>query len=113
METEGKTNSKKIAEALDLINEAAKEKTEEVREILASKYQGLKETLFGSDLKQSFGSARKSAVEAASRAKDVGEEKVKVLATQVDQDVHANPWQYIGGAALVSLLLGYILGRKN
>ena len=113
MNPKSNTSKEKIAEALDLINEAAKDKKDEIREMMSEKYHGLKEVLLGSEIKHSFDSAKKSAAEAAAKAKDIGEEKVKEFATQVDQNVHSSPWQFIGGAALFSLLLGYILGRKN
>ena len=113
MEVNTKPRNEKITEALELINEAAKEKKDEIREVILQKYGHLKESLFSSDVKHSFDSAKKSAAEAATRARNLSEEKVKVLATQVDQNVHLNPWPYIAGAAVGALLLGYILGKKN
>ena len=113
MNTKTNVSSEKVVEALELLNEAAKEKKEEVRKMISTKYKDLKESIFGSDIKHSLDTAKKNAVEAAARARNLGEEKVKVLATQMDQNVHSNPWPYIGGAAIVALLLGYILGKKN
>jgi len=46
-------------------------------------------------------------------AKEVSAEKVRKAAQAVDNQVHANPWPYIGGAAVIALLFGYILGRKR
>ena len=57
--------------------------------------------------------AQKRAVEAIIHAKEVGQEKVKQVATAVDDQVHENPWPYIGGAALAAFLFGFILGRKK
>ena len=113
MNNQSNLSSEKVAEALELLNEAAKEKKEEVRDIISMKYKDLKESIFGSEIKHSLGTAKKNAVEAAAKARNLGEEKVKVLATQMDQNVHSNPWPYIGGASIVALLLGYILGKKN
>ena len=113
MEPKTNTNSEKISEALELLNEAAQGKKDEVRDIISKKYKHLKECIVGSDIKHSLDSAKKSAAEAAAKARNVSEEKVKELATQVDQNVHTNPWPYIGGVAVVALLLGYILGKKN
>jgi len=113
METTSNTSKEKLAEALDLINKAAKEKKDEIGELISEKYHDLKESLLGSEVKHSFDSAKRSAAEAAAKAKDIGEEKVKELATQVDKNVHSNPWPFLAGSALFSLMLGYILGKKN
>ncbi len=112
MEKSG-ASSDKIAEALKMLDEAAKNKKQEIQDMLTDKYKDLKETITGFDSKQSVESVKKTAADAANKAKELGEEKVKEIATQVDQNVHANPWPYIGGAAFCSLLLGFILGKKD
>ena len=113
MEPKTNSRSEKITEALELLNEAAREKKDEVRDLISQKYRHLKESLASSDIRHSLDSAKKSAVEAAAKAKNISEEKMKVLATEVDKNVHANPWPYVGGVAIGSLLLGYILGKKD
>lgn len=111
---EKSTNSnEKIHEALELLNEAAKEKGGEIQNLIVNKYKNLKDSVLGTDVKGTIDSAKKNASEAANRAKEISEEKVKEIATQVDQNVHSNPWPYIGGVAVVSLLMGFILGRKD
>ena len=107
------TTTEKISDALKLLDEAAKNKKSEIQEMLANRYQNIKDTISGFDSKESLDSAKQSASDVAGRAKELSEEKVKEIATQVDQNVHSNPWPYIGGAALCSLLLGYIMGRKD
>jgi len=64
-------------------------------------------------LVKSLSDAKDHAVEAAIHAKDVGVEKAREFAHDVDKKVHHNPWPYVGGAAAVGLLLGYILGRDR
>jgi len=107
------TTTDKISEALKLLDEAAKNKKSEIQEMLANRYKNIKETISGFDSKDSLDSVKRSASDIADRAKEIGEEKVKEIATQVDQNVHSNPWPYIGGAAFCSLLLGFIIGRKD
>ena len=109
------TSNEKVAEALKLLEEAAREKKDELRHLVGNKYTHLKSVLV--DAEQSavdtLSAAQKRAVEAIVHAKEVGQEKVKAAATAVDEHVHENPWPYIGGAALAALLFGYILGRKK
>ncbi len=104
-------SNEKIAEALKLLNEAAKDKKSEMAGMLADKYETLKQVILDSEgsVGGAFMRGERRAVEAALQAKEYGIRKAK----EVDEHVHDNPWPYIGGAAVVGLLFGYILGRKN
>ncbi len=88
-----KTRNGKITEALGLLNEAAKEKREELKELLTDKYAHVKDMIVGKAL--------------------VGEEKVKEVISEADKRVHKDPWPYIAGATAFSLLLGYLVGSKS
>lgn len=87
------SGNEKITEALKLLDEAAKEKKDELRDLISEKYENLKD--------------------ATGYARDFGIAKTKELASTVDESVRENPWYYIGGVAIGALLLGYILGRKG
>lgn len=104
-------SNEKIAEALKLLNEAAQEKRSDVTGMIADKYEALKQAIADSEksVGHAFMRGEKRTVEAALQAKEFGIKKAK----EVDEHVHDNPWPYIGGAALVGILVGYILGRKN
>lgn len=109
-----KTSSENIAEALKLLEEAASQKKEELRTVMSDKYTHLKSLILENEscLVRSLSEAKAHAVETAAHAKDVGLEKAKEVACDVDKKVHSNPWPFIGGTAVISLLLGYILGRN-
>lgn len=109
------TSSEKILEALRLLEEAATQKKDELKSVMVDKYSHLKSVIVETEhsLAKSLSDARKQAVEAALHAKEVGVEKACELANDVDKRVHKNPWPYVGGAAVVGLLLGYILGRNR
>ena len=109
------TSSEKISEALKLLEEAATQKKDELKSAMSDKYTHLRNAIVENErsLVKSLTSAKDHAVEAAIHAKDVGVEKAREIAGDVDKNVHRNPWPYIGGAAVVSLLLGYILGRNR
>ncbi len=109
------SNNEKIAEALRLLEDAAKGKKDELRTLVSNKYQHLKSALGEAELgmAEAMAAAKKKTVEAALHAKEIGAEKAKEIAADVDKQVHANPWPYIGGVAIASLLIGYILGRNK
>jgi len=99
-ETQSRTSNVKISEALDLLNEAAKEKKDELQGLMSNKYAHIREAMTD---------GAKHAQEAIIQ----GKEKVMEIAGDVDKRVHKDPWVYIAGAAAASLLLGYLMGSKR
>jgi len=108
-------SNEKIAEALKLLEEAARQKKDELKGVMADKYTHLKEAIMETEgtIVKSLSDAGRHALGAATHARDVGVEKAREIAGDVDKHVHHNPWQYIAGTAAVGLLLGYILGRNR
>lgn len=109
-ENQPKTNSK-INDALELLNEAAKEKKEEFKGLLTDKY---------SHIKQAMAAGAEHGRQVLDKARFVtqdaivkGEEKIKEVVSEADQRVRKDPWPYIAGAAAFSLLLGYLMGSKR
>ena len=99
-ETQLKSSNAKISEALGLLNEAAKEKNDELKGLITSKYSHLRE-------------AMTAGVDQAQEVIKQGREKVIEIAGDVDKRVHKDPWVYIAGTAAASLLLGYLMGSKR
>lgn len=101
----------KIQEALELLNEAAQGKKDEVFELLGDNYEHLKaffesaahngEVLAGQTKKQIVKSLHEE------------EKMLKEVAADLDKKVHKEPWLFLGGVALGSLVLGLLLGRTN
>lgn len=110
-----RAESDTIEGALKLLDAAAAQKKDELLGVMSDKYAHLKSLLIEKEggLGKSFAGAKVRAVEAALRAKEVGVEKARALARDMDKKVRDKPWAYIAGAATVSLLLGYILGRNR
>lgn len=84
------TNSRqKFEEALSLLNDAAKEKREDIQRLLSDKYSHIKDAIM------------------------TGKNQATEVFEEVDENVRKNPWAYIGGVAVGALLLGYILGSQR
>ena len=113
--TNTKNKNDKLSEALKMLEEAAREKKDDLQNMMHGKYSYLKEALIGKeeDVAYAILNAKKQALKAAAHASEVGTEKAKEIAADVDQQVRENPWPYIGGVAIGSLLIGYILGRSK
>ncbi len=101
----------KIEEALELLSDAAQGKKEEVLELLGGKYKHLKEFfesatsnggVVAGQIKKKFG-----------KRLHQEEKKLKETAAQWNKKAHKEPWAFLGGAALGSLVLGLMLGRKK
>ena len=109
------TSNENIAEALKLLEEAAKQKKDELRTVISDKYTHLRGLIMEteSNLMNSLTTAKDHALEAATHAKDVSLAKACKIGHDVDQNVHQNPWPYIAGTAVAGVLFGYILGRNR
>ncbi len=93
-------NSAKITEALELLNEAAREKKDELARLVNEKYEHIR-TAFG---------------DVAAGANDVlqsGEERLRETAGELDRSVRENPWPFLGGVAVTFLVLGYIFSGNR
>lgn len=82
-------SNEKIHRALELLRQASKEKQIELVHMMHGIYEDVK-------------GAQEKAVE-----------KAKTVAKQVDNSAHKNPWAYIGGAALVGLIVGFFVRLRR
>jgi len=108
--------SKNIAEALKLLNEAAAEEATEIHDLIKKNYPELKENLFGKKerlKKKSYDTIKSKVSEKFVNARRVSEKPIKEMGTKVNDHVHGNPWPFIGTIALLSFILGLIAGRDD
>jgi ElaB/YqjD/DUF883 family membrane-anchored ribosome-binding protein len=99
-----KIEDKKINEALEFLNDVAKEKGAELQDMISGKYAHLQSALGGI-----AETVRRTAQEAYSQ----GKAKAKDLAAEMDGNVRRNPWPVLGGTALGFLILGLFLSRSR
>jgi ElaB/YqjD/DUF883 family membrane-anchored ribosome-binding protein len=111
MSVDTSNSNKKFEEALQLLNEAAKEKKEEIQGLLTDKYRYIQEAVQQASKKnrEHWNRTRRFAEDAF----EEGGEKLKEAASDIDERVRENPWAYIGGFAIGALLLGFILGGSK
>lgn len=99
-----KAGTEMLDEALARLNEASKERREDVQKLLDEKY---------TDLKSAFGGvAHASADWVREQGREIGDTS-KLAARTVDHSVRRHPWYYVGGAAASGLLVGLLVGRLN
>lgn len=104
-------STKKFEEALHLLNEAAREKKDEIQNLLGDKYTHIRGVIEDTATR-----SRKNFRRVKQTAEDFlgeGGENLWEVADDLDERVHENPWGYIGGAAVGALLLGFILGSSS
>ena len=90
----------KINEALELLNNAAQHKKDEILKLVTNKYADFREAI-------------ESTKETAGEVIREGQVKARKAAREVDKNVRKNPWAFIGAAAGTALLLGFILGKVS
>ena len=110
IETTNNSN-KKFEEALHLLNEAAREKKQEIQQLFGDKYTHIRQAVQEAAALQ--GDRLNRFRQSAGEVLEESGERIKQVASDVDEKVKENPWAYIGGAAVGALLLGYILGASR
>jgi ElaB/YqjD/DUF883 family membrane-anchored ribosome-binding protein len=112
MTTKAKTAGDKLNEALKKADDAVKELKsmgENAKTALSEDYTALKDTIADTNVAHRLVEAKEKVVSVTG----AGVEKVKVGASKVDENVREKPYYYIAGAAVIGLLLGVIISRKN
>lgn len=107
------TSKENISEALKLLEEAAQQKKDELKSVMSDKYTHLRQMFVEveGNVAKTLGDTKTHALEVATHAQELGIEKAREASHEVNKSVHQNPWLFIGGTAVISLLFGYILGR--
>jgi len=109
------TNNENLTEALKLLEEAARQKKDELVATLSDKYTHLRSLILETEggIGKSLTCARHEMLQAVVQAKDASVEKACEITRNLDKSVHQSPWPYIAGAAAVGVLLGYSMGRSR
>ena len=104
-------STEKIHEALALLNEAARDKKNEFKDLLGNKYTDLREVVAGLET-----DAEQRVRHSMDRAHEVGQdasERVQNTAQRIDRRVHEDPWKTVGWAVVGAFLAGFLVGHKE
>ncbi len=93
--------NEKLNKTLKQANDTIKELGGDAKIALTEDYTVLKDAIGTTKTAQKF-----------IELKDTGIQKAKDVGTQVDDNVKEKPYHYIGGAAVIGLLVGILIGRK-
>jgi ElaB protein len=106
-----RTNKAKIEEALQLLEDTAKEEKDIITTMVGEKYDHLQEALggTGAHIKRQLYEGKRRLSDLESR----GEERVREAAVRADTYVHQDPWRVMGAVAMVAMLAGFLIGRDR
>jgi len=109
------TSSENMSEALKLLEEAARQKKDELKAALSDKYANLRSLIMETEggIGKSLACAKHDMLQAVAQAKDASVEKACEITRNLDKSVHQSPWPYIAGAAAIGALLGFSMGRSR
>lgn len=94
----------RINEALELLNAVARDRKTELQSAIQGKYAELRSVVTGfTDEVKARGT----------ESLEAGKQKVEEVATDIDQSVRRNPYAFIGGAALVGLVVGMLISHSR
>lgn len=102
-----------VNNALKVLNKAAEESADEIRGMVSKDYQHLKSVLADvkPEVRNAFQEMRSATTDSISKAREKVVATSRDTAHQVDESAHRNPWAFVGGAAAVSILVGFLFGR--
>lgn len=94
----------RINEALELLNAVARDRKTELQAAIEDRYAELRSVVTG------FTDEVKHR---ATESFEAGKQKVEDVTTDIDRSVRRNPYAFIGGAALVGLVVGMLISRSR
>ena len=94
-----------VKEALHVLETAAASDVDEIKDMFSSEYKHLRKAFLTH--------APHAVWDKLKEAKDFSVDYTLGKAKSVDRSVHDSPWYYIGSAAVLAGLIGFIVGRSN
>ena len=104
-----------ITEALEYLDTAAHESSDELRQMLMQDYRHLRGLVqeVTPEVKKSLQDIQSRASELIPEMRDKAVTYVKEKAEAVDESVRTNPWTVIGTVSVACVALGFFMGRRT
>ncbi len=111
----GSQKPQTIKDALGYLDRAISKDGANLSDLLTSEYSNLKNAIdeMAPKVKETVRQYGEQAAQAVQSYAEEGMERGREIANKVDAGVRANPWPVIGGVALGSIAVGYLLGRSR
>lgn len=106
-----KQDTKKINDALKLLNEAAHGKKEDFSKLLTNKYSDLKKAVH--DMESNVSDEASEGLDKLKSLREAAVDQTKDTASKVDKKVHDAPWISLGLTLVGALAIGVLFGRKD
>ncbi|MCF6158747.1 MAG: DUF883 domain-containing protein [wastewater metagenome] len=100
--------NEKINRALQLLDEAAREKKEELNHLISEKYSNVRE--FMNQTAETYKGVIDKTKHSIDEAMISGEERIKEMKAGLDQKFHENPWPFLIITSIICLASGFIIG---
>ncbi|MDK2857637.1 MAG: hypothetical protein PWQ29_1299 [Verrucomicrobiota bacterium] len=111
MTTKPTATTAKISEALELLNEAAREQKNEFSGLIADKYDDLKKAMMSVESE-----IEAKALRGVRKMQEVSQEAsagIKHVAENVDKKAHEDPWKTFSWVIAGAFIVGFLLGNKK
>lgn len=106
-------STKDLDEVLSILEDAAREKKDELQQLIGEKYHHVRDIL--AEVPQGAAKPMEDFVRRGEKkieeAVEKGQSIAKKTLDEVNEQLHENPMPFIGGVAISALLFGFILGH--
>jgi ElaB/YqjD/DUF883 family membrane-anchored ribosome-binding protein len=103
--------TQKITDALEVLNEAAREQADELGSLCARKYKDLHKAVGA--VEHDVADSVRHGRERLAALRHAAADEVKSTAKTVDRKAHESPWVAMAPAVVAALAIGFLVGRKQ
>jgi len=108
------SNVSNINEALNVLNGAASQSRDEIKNMIDKDYKNLRAIFreVAPEVRNVMRTIKDQSMKAVQDVSHKTKEMARNSAKEVDRSAHSSPWLFIGASSLVAAIGGFFLGRK-